>query len=37
MMLDHWLSNSKFKESYEKFVQKLFKNKTLVNQLTFTD
>lgn len=33
-MLDHWLSSSKFKESYEKFVQKLFKNKISANQLT---
>ena len=33
-MLDHWLSNSKFKESYEKFVQRLFKNKISPNHLT---
>ena len=33
-MLDHWLSSSKFKESYEKFVQKLFKNKISANQLS---
>ena len=34
-MLDHWLSSSKFKESYEIFVQKLIKNKISANQLTF--
>jgi archaetidylinositol phosphate synthase len=33
-MLDHWLSSSKFKESYEKFVQKLLKNKISANKLT---
>lgn len=33
-MLDHWLSSSKFKESYEKFVQKLLKNKVSANKLT---
>jgi len=33
-MLDHWLSNSRFKESYEIFVQKLFKNKISANRLT---
>ena len=33
-MLDYWLSKSKFKESYEKFVKKLFNNKISANQLT---
>lgn len=33
-MLDYWLSKSKFKDSYEKFVQKLFKNKISANGLS---
>ncbi|TFG20803.1 MAG: CDP-alcohol phosphatidyltransferase family protein [Promethearchaeota archaeon] len=33
-MLDHWLTHSKFKESYEKLVQRLFRNKISPNHLT---
>jgi archaetidylinositol phosphate synthase len=35
-MLDHWLVKSKFKESYEKFIQNLFRDKFTANQLTIS-
>ena len=33
-MIDSWLSNTKFKEVYEKFVRKFFLGKVSANQLT---
>jgi len=33
-MLDSWLSKTKFKEAYEKFVKKIFLGKVSANQLT---
>ena len=33
-MIDKWLSKTKFKEGYEKFVKKLFSSRISANQLT---
>ena len=33
-MIDKWLSKTKFKEGYEKFVRKIFLGRISANQLT---